>query len=310
MTHISGSEQITHTTDEAGRLLSDIPCASCGYNLRGSAAQGQCPECGEDVVNSLKGDRLALADAAWLRKMSRGMLWFIAGTVMFLVSFPLSDYIHELMSRFFSSGLNSQRHYENELECFIWFLITVSMCIGIWQITSIEPGRWNCRVERRSRRLARWILLTLIPISFIEYMIFSVGVITYHRIYGYFYGFLELAVAPGYFFLGTYLASIACRIPSRPLVIQTSVVKWGLCTCKVLCFLSMIYVYFFIIRSVPNYGSPIMRLAQYILPLGRIGIPVFAVWAIVLMVLFHWVFRSAARRALGFADGDQLRAVS
>ena len=35
------------------RVIDDLPCVKCGYNLRSALANGQCPECGELVGNSL-----------------------------------------------------------------------------------------------------------------------------------------------------------------------------------------------------------------------------------------------------------------
>jgi uncharacterized repeat protein (TIGR04138 family) len=31
----------------------DLPCVECGYNLRGLASDGRCPECGADVADSI-----------------------------------------------------------------------------------------------------------------------------------------------------------------------------------------------------------------------------------------------------------------
>ena len=51
----------------------DVLCMSCGYNLRGLLAGGQCPECGEPIGPSLRPDRLRLADPSWLAKIVHGL---------------------------------------------------------------------------------------------------------------------------------------------------------------------------------------------------------------------------------------------
>ncbi len=42
------------------RVIDDVSCVGCGYNLRHSRAAGPCPECGRPIIDSL----WALAKAA------------------------------------------------------------------------------------------------------------------------------------------------------------------------------------------------------------------------------------------------------
>jgi hypothetical protein len=57
----------------AARVVDDIACEGCGYNLRGLPASGKCPECGRPVTRARRGryerDMVA-APLPWLRKMS------------------------------------------------------------------------------------------------------------------------------------------------------------------------------------------------------------------------------------------------
>jgi uncharacterized repeat protein (TIGR04138 family) len=39
---------------ELPTIDSDVPCAACGYNLRGLVFDGRCPECGLDIIHSLR----------------------------------------------------------------------------------------------------------------------------------------------------------------------------------------------------------------------------------------------------------------
>ena len=50
----------------------DLPCIHCGYNLRGLATDGRCPECGALIARSIRGDLLWRADPAWLARVSGG----------------------------------------------------------------------------------------------------------------------------------------------------------------------------------------------------------------------------------------------
>lgn len=66
-------------------LTRDTPCIHCGYNLRGLAAGGQCPECGHAIAESLRGDLLRFANPDWLRKVRLGITVQLVGIVISLV---------------------------------------------------------------------------------------------------------------------------------------------------------------------------------------------------------------------------------
>jgi hypothetical protein len=59
----------------------DLPCRKCGYNLRGLATPGRCPECGSAVGLSAEGDLLRFSDPAWIRSLRGGVRLIILGIV-------------------------------------------------------------------------------------------------------------------------------------------------------------------------------------------------------------------------------------
>jgi hypothetical protein len=81
----------------------DLPCASCGYNLRGLGAQARCPECGTAATESLL-ELLSLArtgqgqrvSPSLLRQWGEGAIAVVAaGAVMLVIaiaSYCMDDY--------------------------------------------------------------------------------------------------------------------------------------------------------------------------------------------------------------------------
>ena len=79
----------TGLLDETGRLCVSALCRQCGYNLRGLAPNGNCPECGLGVAQSLGADLLSFADSAWLATLGRGLRRLRAGTACVL-AYPIT----------------------------------------------------------------------------------------------------------------------------------------------------------------------------------------------------------------------------
>lgn len=112
--------------NDEGRIDSDMPCPTCGYNLRFQREGGACPECGWaiDVEAWVEADQLSLAESHWRSGVQRGgrLLYWGAIAAMPLVV----------------PGL---------------LLATA----GIWLLTRHEPGRhedWRAKSTRLAARMA------------------------------------------------------------------------------------------------------------------------------------------------------------
>ena len=57
----------------------DLPCARCGYNLRGLAISGRCPECGTLIRWTTDGNWLRYGDPAHVRRLQRSIALTLAG---------------------------------------------------------------------------------------------------------------------------------------------------------------------------------------------------------------------------------------
>ena len=80
-----------------GTVNCDIACGTCDYNLRTQLWNGRCPECAAPVAGSLDAGHLRFADAAWLRRVSRGITQLLAAMAgvpgLWILGFVLSSAI-------------------------------------------------------------------------------------------------------------------------------------------------------------------------------------------------------------------------
>lgn len=73
---------------EPEQVSGDLPCVSCGYNLRTLAIDRRCPECGEAVFRSVHPDLVGV-DLAWLRTVRLGAAmsaWGVVGMVVAMLA--------------------------------------------------------------------------------------------------------------------------------------------------------------------------------------------------------------------------------
>ena len=69
-------------------------CRGCGYDLKGLATSGACPECGKPVHESVRGDYLKFASEGYLRSLHRGVVLvqtaLVASLMMWVAAFAAS----------------------------------------------------------------------------------------------------------------------------------------------------------------------------------------------------------------------------
>src|SRR5512134_1124043 len=68
----------------SAEIKEDLPCVTCGYNLRGLTGKHRCPECGTPAGFSRAGDLLQYAPIPWLRTVRNGLamlLWSLGASL-------------------------------------------------------------------------------------------------------------------------------------------------------------------------------------------------------------------------------------
>ncbi len=191
---------IAPSFDASGRLAADVACLTCGYNLRGLAPGGACPECGLAVGLSLRTDRLDAAPVVWRATLARGATWLRWG----VLAAPLLVY----------PGL-------------------VVATAGFWRLTAAQPGRVEPGRDRVLRLAAR-VLLSIGLVGICMTLIYAVTQVwpnplratrDWRSLDGALIGF------HGIYFLGLiagwdYLATLAERAGDAEMVRRCRRIRW------------------------------------------------------------------------------------
>lgn len=277
------------TLDREGRITNDLVCRHCSYSLRGLSPEAVCPECGTSVRWSAFGKRLLYADPKWARRLATGTLWVLAAAVVSIVAtaggsvaaFVVDSETVSSVAQFIGNGLIG--------------------LVGIWLITTAEPGRtedsamWNVRV------VTRIIAVTVAVGGGLAFGEFGVNlprsmtaIIIAIKIV------LSFLVVAGAVLLYVLLHRIATRIPDGGLARQTRVVMWGLGVSGTLVALAGVVMIFYVQLGRPA-TSPaglalLASMVVFALP-GAIGTVVFNIWAIVLLFRYRIVLRGVADAA-------------
>lgn len=136
---------ISATTTQT--LLSDRRCVSCGYNLRGIAVAALCPECSRPVADSLRGELLQYADAAFIQKLLKGcnlIIWswwaiLIAGLAASVLGFAIPS-------------IASQANATADV---VYAALSLTILLGYFLLTEPDPQLESEESPKSARRIVR-----------------------------------------------------------------------------------------------------------------------------------------------------------
>jgi hypothetical protein len=116
-----------HLPEQIGEI--DLHCPGCGYNLRGLATRGRCPECAAPAWSGFVERTLALAEPSWLAQLNSGMKWLAcAGAVL-----TISLIVNLVSSWWFPAG-------QDEVMGVGLVLATVAVCVSMWKLAAPNPA--------------------------------------------------------------------------------------------------------------------------------------------------------------------------
>ncbi len=139
-----GIRDVTEEPRQIDEVTHELPCARCGYILRGLAESGACPECGEAIETSLKGNLLRAADPRWLKTVARGVGWtawgvryvFLGFLFVLLVLFGGEPFYYWLDE---TSSLLEVIKTLGYVVSGLWMLTPIVIAVGWWMVAAPEP---------------------------------------------------------------------------------------------------------------------------------------------------------------------------
>src|SRR4051812_11419561 len=139
----------SYSLSDRAHVPEGVTCVNCAYDLRALDAEGHCPECGQEIAQSVRwheltrrrATSLAECDRAWLRELREASLLVM---VVFILAAALAfapEWAFEWKS--------PQRRWTLGVACAAWVL----SCWAAWKLSRREPV--NARTGERSRWLLR-----------------------------------------------------------------------------------------------------------------------------------------------------------
>jgi len=277
--------RLVEPTPTPVRLTHALPCVSCGYDLRGLAIEGSCPECGTPIERSLRGDLLRFSDPRWVTAVAHGMGWLIFAVVLTI----LLGVVFESLSATREAVLLITTH-EAALSFAGEIIIDAVAMIGYWLVTTPDPRDGNQPARQRVRLCARWcqvagivggLTASGITMTAVDDRI-GMGVSFVANLVG----------LVGMFALLIYLRGIAIRIPNARLASHTTSIMWGYVASMGLMMLTMLFaVMLTTVGGVASAGFAVIGMVGCV---AGVGLLVFAIWGVVLLVWYrHELTREA-----------------
>ena len=228
--------------DDEGRVCA-AHCRHCGYNLRSLLADdGVCPECGQPVALSLRGDRLQFSSPDWVRKLARGVLLIVIAIGALIGFYVLTIAVSMMLALWSLGGTPSPPSLMalTAISSVCIVGIVVLAVVGLVYFTVREPetrDRPEGLTARRLIRVGLWLLPVPIIIGVIQMasLMYSPG-LTGPMVLG--RGFWTLSAISAVVALLAYvfvplatlrrIVQLMRRIPRPGLVVFAQIEFWGL----------------------------------------------------------------------------------
>jgi hypothetical protein len=259
----------------------DQECMQCGYNLRGLSATGRCPECGQFVHQSMRGDLLRYANPEWLRKIKLGLNLMYHSIVLTIFAGIVIGTIMVATGVMLPWLLTVVRTVSGFCSYLALFLVTIQ-----------EPRVSLAEKQVTWRRVVRTLAIanfTAVLITQTPFLVARMGAVFFNSVV-IAQGLLGLVLVFAYF---AYAESFAPRIPDAKLARSTRILKWGMAAVQAL------GVIIFSLRVIGGATVNTATLTASVISgyvLGLITL-VFGLWALAVLSRYRNAFTLAVQEA-------------
>ncbi len=133
----------------SGLVERDHACVVCGYNLRGIARSGACPECGALVERSFRGDELIYSSPEYVAALHKGVFIVLAGIIaMILMTFA------SVGAAIFGAMVAPVPGIEIA-SVLASFVTGVVVAVGWWMLSEPDPASREGRKGETARKIVR-----------------------------------------------------------------------------------------------------------------------------------------------------------
>ncbi len=269
--------------DVAAQTISfDLPCSICAYNLRGLSLDGDCPECGQRVAASFRGDFLKNANPLWIARVHVGfniLMWvLVVGSSLLLIQHLLAVVAPP---QYFSNPTDWW-HRINRFLLHIKYALPSLTWLAIWLVTIPESaGTDDATSLRRSVRVlvTMSLALSLLP-----------SLLLYGRLFQWLTATDGVSAGVLIFLFYLYLKRLAQRVPDPWALSAVPLVMYGLSISTLLYHIAPLLVSSAgVLRAQPT--SPRNDLPVIIPALACL---IFGIYAVMLVLHFSRTLRRVA----------------
>jgi hypothetical protein len=252
------------------KIAHDQPCFKCGYNLRGLAISGQCPECGHLAADSLKGTLLQFASPEYLAKIHSG-LSLILNAILIMIVLGLISIVVSIGAAALGPSVAKAVQV---IMSFVSLALSVMSFLGYLRVTEPDPMFTGEEKPDSARNVVRIAAIASIAIGAVQIILSFIatpgvaGLVTVLIMLVGIAGFVAWAVQ--FFAMMNYMRWFGNRVPDAFIVRNAARYRWLL---PVLSTVGIVLLGLGPLIALILYWNLLDRLRKHVKSIRRTGMP-------------------------------------